>query len=145
MAGNTADVLTIVDLSTYRVLTRLHIARPTSVRPGCVGSALDNSVTCYDGSLQGYWLRFFPVPTPQDFVVASSTTLTPSGPTRIARGFFSTGANNSVVYVTCVQEQCPTLTASDTTVISGIPGALGVTGFSRMAEPMPQELSLIHI
>jgi len=67
VAGSSANVVTLVDLTTYRILARIPVRGPTSVYYGCVASSQDNAITCYDASLQPY--KSISVPTPVDFAL----------------------------------------------------------------------------
>jgi hypothetical protein len=67
VAGSRADVVTLVDLTSYRVLARIPVRGPTSVHYGCVASSQDSAITCYDASLQPS--KSISVPTPADFAL----------------------------------------------------------------------------
>jgi len=164
VAGTSADLVTVLDYSSSRVLTRLAVRGPTSVRticfqPSsfspcfdeavCIGSAPDNSVVCYDGSLNAG--RTLGVPSPQDFL---RLVLDRSRNTYV--WFYSTGSNNSIAY---------RATGNEIGTIPSIPGAWGLVygpaPLSVMVTspdsnrvfliqrpppplPLPQEFSIVH-
>jgi len=118
VTGTQVNTVTLVDLPASRVLTRIAVRGPTSVRGNCVASATDNEVACYDASLSA--TKLFSAPSPQDFV--SGSYAYHSG-VRLA----SAGPNNSVAYVLT-----PFGEPSQEGRISGIPGAAGLAGCNEL-------------
>jgi len=118
VAGGSADVLTLVDLTTYQVLARLPVRGPTSVHGWCVASASDGNIVCYGASLTPE-ICSSGIPTPMDFGSVSYSTMS-SGSLRLA----STGAASSVVYYL--------EGGGGTKTLSGIPGAAGLSVYVRL-------------
>jgi uncharacterized protein (TIGR03437 family) len=113
VAGSDADAVTLVDLTSYRVLARLSVRGPTSVHNGCVASSVDSSVVCYDRSLRPY--ATYAAPTPADFMTMEYSII------RFQSIFLaSTGTNNSVVY---------RVTGDVAKTLPAIPGAAGLAGY----------------
>jgi len=149
VAGTQADIVTLVDLATSRVLTRIPVRGPTSVRGRCVASASDNLINCYDESLRS--TSVFSPPSPQDFVGSPPNEM----------WFASTGVNSSVAFL--VTRQLQGQVTRQEGVIPGVPGAAGMARYDlsgffvvvtspdsnrlfliQRAAPAPQEFSIAN-
>jgi len=111
VAGTDANVVTIVDLATLRVLAQVPVRQPTAVRTvgltAYVASAVDGTVTGYDALTPKLNAGPFPAANAQDFVISDL-------------GLFSTsGGSNSVA----VSRLAPGQTTAS---VPGIPGAAGL-------------------
>ena len=132
VAGTDANVITMVDLLSFKVLTQIPVARPTAIftiagvgGDVVVASAGNNEILAYSG-LQGTPL-YQNVPNPQDAVVS-------------ALGLFATiGGQDSLWQETGDFNIEPGISPN---IISGIPGAAALAATSFGVSNFPPNLQI---
>lgn len=130
VAGTDANILTLVDLSTFKVLTQVPMRRPTSVRAGAlidpgssvngvfVASAGDNVIYQFDPNTLQQTVFSHNMTTPRDFVV------------NYPLGVMATvGESNSIARMLWYGVDRDTIFET----ISGIPGPAGAASYGNRA------------